>query len=156
MKIVAVTSLCLLALAAAFALGRATAEETAAKRPPGSSPREFVGRVGDTLRVPSVAVYCGVDVEARRPRLHCGRLIRNLVSTSASNEEEPWSVVWATRRRSLSSPRDDSMGLVFRSSQSLRVFAFVTSHGTRRNAVAAVLLIEAAQSGRSSEHAWDL
>jgi hypothetical protein len=76
MKIVAsAVALCLIAVGAGFALGRVTSDDGAAGSPR-EGPREYTLRVGDSLRVPSVAVYCGVDVEARRSRLHCGRLVR--------------------------------------------------------------------------------
>jgi hypothetical protein len=76
MKIVAgAIALCLIAAGAGFALGRVTSDDGTAGRPQ-EGPLEYTLRVGDTLRVPSVAVYCGVDVEARRSRLHCGRLVQ--------------------------------------------------------------------------------
>jgi hypothetical protein len=34
----------------------------------------LTGRVGDAVRVPSVGLYCTVDVEAFRPRFLCSRL----------------------------------------------------------------------------------
>jgi len=67
--------LCVLAVGAGFALGRATAGDDAPQLAP-TGPREYTLGIGDSLRVPSVAVYCGVDVEARRSRLHCGRLVQ--------------------------------------------------------------------------------
>ena len=76
MKIVAsAVVLCIVAVGAGFALGRTTADEDATQRAP-TAPREYTLRVNDSLRVPSVAVYCAVDVEARGPRLHCGRLVQ--------------------------------------------------------------------------------
>jgi V8-like Glu-specific endopeptidase len=73
MRFLVLGALFVLAAAAAFSLGRATADNTSNVTGERGS-REFIGRIGDTMRIPSVAVYCGIDVEARRPRLLCGRL----------------------------------------------------------------------------------
>jgi hypothetical protein len=73
MRIAIVAALVAAAAVAAFLLGRLTADD-AADSITGRTPTEFVAQVGDTMRVPSIGVYCGVDVEARRTRLHCTRL----------------------------------------------------------------------------------
>ena len=74
MRVAAGIMLCVVALTGAFALGRATADGSDAASVPSPGAHEFVGRIGDTVKIPSIALYCAVDVEARRSRFHCGRL----------------------------------------------------------------------------------
>jgi hypothetical protein len=70
MRLIAVLALCVLTAVGAFAVGRASADNTRERAMPG----DFVIRIGDTVRVPAVNALCGAHVEARQPRFLCGRL----------------------------------------------------------------------------------
>jgi hypothetical protein len=73
MKTLLVASLLIVAATTAFVVGRTTAPDTSGA-PVEPRNGDFTGRIGDTFRVPSIALYCSVSVEALRSRLLCGHL----------------------------------------------------------------------------------
>jgi hypothetical protein len=72
MRWIGVTAVVAAALIAAFAFGRASAAETRDENASGN--RELSGDVGDTVRIPTIGLYCSVEIEAFEPRFLCGRL----------------------------------------------------------------------------------
>jgi hypothetical protein len=70
-KVLAVAVLVIVCAASAFALGRSTTRDTASEGSTETSGRDVTGRIGDVFRVPSVALFCAIDVEADGPRLLC-------------------------------------------------------------------------------------
>jgi hypothetical protein len=67
-----VITLLIVVAAIAFATARTTTSGESAT--PDSTERELTGRIGDSILVPSIGLYCSVEIEARRPRFLCGRL----------------------------------------------------------------------------------
>jgi hypothetical protein len=59
-----------LLIAASFAVGRATAPDSALA----TANRVYTGRQGDVFRVPSAATRCIVSQEGGFPRLYCARI----------------------------------------------------------------------------------
>jgi hypothetical protein len=57
---------------AAFALAMVKPTTSGRSASPDSASRNLTGRIGDTLRVPSIGLYCSVHIEARRPTFLCG------------------------------------------------------------------------------------
>ena len=57
--------------AAAFVLGRTTGDDNVADVPPATSDGDVTVRVGDQLRVPSIALFCVHYVELDVPKLLC-------------------------------------------------------------------------------------
>lgn len=70
MRILAVMALLTVA-AAAFSLGRTTAPTAVPETQTTPGEREITGRIGDALRVPSLALYCLIYVELERPKFLC-------------------------------------------------------------------------------------
>ncbi len=70
MRILALTALLIVA-GAAFALGRTTTRNVAPEAQTTPSEREITGRIGDAIRVPSLALYCLIYVELKRPKVLC-------------------------------------------------------------------------------------
>jgi hypothetical protein len=59
---------------AAFALGRTTASDRGPDVPTDSDWKDVTLRVGDQLHVPSIALFCRIDLELERiPRMACHR-----------------------------------------------------------------------------------
>jgi hypothetical protein len=59
-----------LAVGAAFVIGRTTAPDGP---PPDTRAQDIVVRLGDQLRVPAIALFCTTDFEIDRAKLLCNR-----------------------------------------------------------------------------------
>jgi hypothetical protein len=61
------------AAVSAFVLGRTTGGNGVPDAPVETDERELTGRIGDSIRFPSLALYCLSYVEVDRPKLLCER-----------------------------------------------------------------------------------
>jgi hypothetical protein len=71
MRVSIAAVLLVLAAGAAFAIGRTTAPD--ARRPPDAGAQDIVVRLGDQLRVPSVALFCTAYFEIDHANFLCNR-----------------------------------------------------------------------------------
>jgi len=72
-RVLTIAALVIVTSAVAFALGWTAARNTAPEGSAKASGEDVTGRIGDVFRVPSVALFCVIDVEADGPRLLCNR-----------------------------------------------------------------------------------
>jgi hypothetical protein len=77
MKIVMLAALLTVTATAAFALGRITAADEGPEVNTETSGKQVTLRIGDSLRVPSVALLCVSSVELDIAKVFCDRTGRN-------------------------------------------------------------------------------
>jgi hypothetical protein len=77
MKIVIFAALLTVTATAAFSLGRITAANDVPDVPTESTGKQVTLRIGDSLRVPSVALLCVIYVELNIAKVLCDRTGRN-------------------------------------------------------------------------------
>jgi len=73
MRLITVAALLIVAATAGFGLGRATVRSDVVEATTERTERELTARIGDAVRVPSLALYCVSYVELDRPKLLCER-----------------------------------------------------------------------------------